>query len=51
MKRKAVRLSGSSQNVYLTKRRKCDKIERLSQRKVKERKQFINCLLDKSFEM
>ena len=51
LERKYLGMNGSSQNVYLTKLIRCDKIERLSQRRERAENEFTICLLDKISDM
>ena len=51
LERKYLGMNGSSQNVYLTKLIRCDKMERLSQRRERTENEFTICLLDKISDM
>ena len=51
LERRCLGMNGSSQNVYLTKLIRCDKIERLSQRRERAENEFTICLLDKISDM
>ena len=51
LERRCLGMNGSSQNVYLTKPVRCDKIERLSQRRERTENEFTICLLDKISDM
>ena len=51
LERKCLGMNGSSQNVYLTKLIRCDKIERLSQKRERTENKFTICLLDKISNM
>ena len=51
LERKYLGMNGSSQNVYLTKLIRCDKIEKLSQKRERIENKFTICLLDKISSM
>lgn len=51
LERKCLGMNGSSQNVYLTKSVRCDKMERLSQKRERIENKFTICLLDKISNM
>ena len=51
LERKYLGMNGSSQNVYLTKSVRCDKMERLSQKRERIENKFTICLLDKISNM
>ena len=51
LERRCLGMSESSQNVYLTKLIRCDKIEKLSQRRERAENEFTICLLDKISDM
>lgn len=51
LERKYLGMNGSSQNVYLTKLIRCDKMEKLSQKRERIENKFIICLLDKISNM
>ena len=51
LERKYLGMNGSSQNVYLTKSVRCDKMERLSQKRERIENKFTICLLDKISSM
>ena len=51
LERRCLGMNGSSQNVYLTKLIRCDKIERLSQKRERIGNKFTICLLDKISDM
>ena len=51
LERKYLGMNGSSQNVYLTKLIRCDKMERLSQKRERTENKFTICLLDKISNM